>query len=129
MRRLFNDELGFVVSSELVLVLTIAVLGMVVGLTAVRDSMSQEMVDVSSAFGTVNQTFNVVGVSKNKSSGKAHAAATGFGFNDKADDCDCQGLTLTDVCGKPDSSNGAANEGNDGGNGGRGHTSKPGHHW
>ena len=99
-------------SAELVLVLTIAVLGMVVGLTAVRDSISQELVDLSDAFGAVNQTYNVVGISKAKSSGKAHAAVAGFGFNDKADDCDCQGLTITDVCGKQDSSNGAANEGN-----------------
>ncbi len=112
MRKLFNDEAGFVVSAELVLVLTIAVLGMVVGLTAVRDSISQELVDLSDAFGAVNQTFNVVGISKAKNSGKAHAAVGGFGFNDKVDECDCQGLTITDVCGKQDSSNGAANEGN-----------------
>ena len=35
--KLANDELGFIISAELVLVMTIAVLGMVVGLTAVRD--------------------------------------------------------------------------------------------
>ncbi len=112
MRRLFNDELGFVVSAELVLVLTIAVLGMVVGLTAVRDSISQELVDLSDAFGAVNQTFNVVGLSKSLCDDGNHARIGGFGFNDKVDNCDCQGLTITDVCGKQDSSNGAANEGN-----------------
>ncbi len=112
MKKFFNDESGFVVSSELVLVLTIAVLGMVVGLTAVRDSISQELVDLSDAFGAVNQTYNVSGVSKEKNRGKAHAAIAGFGFNDNADDCDCQGLTITDVCGKRDASTGAANEGN-----------------
>ncbi len=112
MRKLFNEDAGFVVSAELVLVMTIAVLGMVVGLTAVRDSMSQEMVDLSDAFGGVNQTHNVVGISKEKNRGKAHAAIVGFGFNDRADDCDCVGLTITDVCGKADASNGAPNEGN-----------------
>lgn len=112
MRKLFNDEAGFVVSAELVLVLTIAVLGMVVGLTAVRDSISQELVDLSTAFGAIDQTFNVVGISKAKLAGKAHAAVTGFGYNDNADDCDCKGLTITDVCGKIDPSTGAANEGN-----------------
>lgn len=112
MRRLLNDENGFVVSAELVLVLTIAVLGTVVGLTAVRDSLSQELVDISDAFGAVNQTFSVVGVSKAKNAGKAHAAVAGFGFSDNLDDCDCRGLTITDVCGKPDTSVGAANEGN-----------------
>lgn len=112
MRKFFNDEAGFVVSSELVLVLTIAVLGMVVGLTAVRDSISQELVDLSDAFGAVNQSYNVSGVSKAKNGGKAHAAVAGFGFNDNQDDCDCQGLTITDVCGKVDVSSGAPNEGN-----------------
>src|SRR4051812_46052804 len=90
MRKLFSDEAGFVVSAELVLVLTIGVLGRVVGLTAVRDSLSQELVDLSDAFGVVNQTFNVVGISKAKTAGKAHAAIGGFGFNDNADDCDCK---------------------------------------
>ena len=112
MRKLFNDEAGFVVSAELVLVFTIAVLGMVVGLTAVRDSISQELVDLSNAFGAVNQTFNVAGLSKAKLAGKAHAAVGGFGFNDNADDCDCKGLTITDVCGKNDVSTGAPNDGN-----------------
>jgi hypothetical protein len=112
MRKLFNDEAGFVVSAELVLVLTIAVLGMVVGLTAVRDSISQELIDLSDAFGAANQSFNVAGISKTKNTGKAHAGVAGFGFNDKLDECDCKGLTITDVCGKPDVSTGSADEGN-----------------
>ena len=112
MRKLFNDEAGFVVSAELVLVLTIAVLGMVVGLTAVRDSISQELVDLSDAFGAVNQTYNVNGLSKAKFGGGTHARIGGFGFNDNVDDCDCRGLMITDVCGKNDSSTGASNEGN-----------------
>lgn len=43
--KLAGDEAGFVITAELVLVLTIAVLAMVVGLTAVRDSITQEMND------------------------------------------------------------------------------------
>ena len=112
MRKLFNDEVGFVVSAELVLVLTIAVLGMVVGLTAVRDAVSNELVDLSDAFGAVNQTFTVTGISKAKLVLGSHASINGFGFNDDGDDCDCQGLTITDVCGKSDPSTGAANDGN-----------------
>ena len=112
MRKLLNDEVGFVITAELVLVLTIAVLAMVVGLAAVRDAVTQEMNDISAAFGAVSQSYNVVGVSKPKGSGKPHAGIAGFGYNDKGDDCDCQTIDLTDVCGKADSSNGAANEGN-----------------
>lgn len=112
MRKLFNDEAGFVVSAELVLVLTIAVLGMVVGLASVRDSISQELVDLSNAFGAADQSYNVVGLSKNVSAGVDHARVAGFGYNDDGDECDCNGLTITEVCGKNDPSTGAANEGN-----------------
>ena len=42
MRKLINDEAGFIISAEFVLVLTIAVLGMVVGLASMRDSLTGE---------------------------------------------------------------------------------------
>lgn len=113
MRKLFNDEAGFVVSAELVLVLTIAVLGMVVGLASVRDSLSSELIDLSTAFGAVDQTYSVVGVSKARGAGeKPHGVVFGFGFADDGDDCDCKAVTITEVCGKADPSGGAANEGN-----------------
>lgn len=112
MRKLMNDEAGFVISAELVLVLTIAVLGMVVGLTAVRDSITHELNDLAHAFGAVNQSYNVVGMEKAKSGGKPHASVAGFGFNDKSDDCDCKPITLVDVCGKDDPSYGVRNENN-----------------
>lgn len=108
MRKLFNDEAGFVVSAELVLVATIGVLAMVVGLTAVRDSITSELIDISNAFGAVSQSYHTNTISKLKGAGKAHAAIAGFGFNDNEDDCDCNAIRITDVCGKNDSSTGSA---------------------
>ena len=113
MRKLFNDEVGFVISAELVLVLTIAVLGMVVGLASVRDSINAELVDLSNAFGAIDQSYNVRGSLKDSNTNKPHAAVAGFGFRDRGDDCDCKPIEFIDVCGKPDSSNGAIHEGND----------------
>ncbi len=112
MRKLFNDEVGFVISAELVLVLTIAVLGMVVGLTSVRDSINAELVDLSNAFGAIDQSYSVRGSFKASNTDKAHAQVAGFGFNDRGDDCDCKPLEYIDICGKNDSSNGAVKEGN-----------------
>ncbi len=106
MRKLFNDEAGFVITAELVLVLTIAVLAMVVGLTAVRDAVTNEMNDLAHAFGAVSQTYNVVGLRKDKLEGKPHASIAGFGFQDHQDDCDCKVIRYVDVCGKQDSSSG-----------------------
>ena len=111
-RMLANDEAGFIISAELVLVLTIAVLGMVVGLAAVRDSVTHELNDLAHAFGSVNQSYNVSGLKKERCYGGFHAYVAGFGFNDKSDDCDCKPITFIDVSGKMDSSNGDANESN-----------------
>ena len=52
-----NDEAGFIVSAELVLVSTIAVLGLVVGLSEVSLNINNELEDVGSAFSCVNQDF------------------------------------------------------------------------
>ncbi|MFM9964401.1 MAG: hypothetical protein ACKV2Q_24630 [Planctomycetaceae bacterium] len=110
--KLVSDEQGFIISAELVLVLTIAVLGMVVGLTSVRDSVTNELNDVSNAFGAVNQSYNINGLAKKRAGGGTHAYVCGFGFNDKSDDCDCNPITYIEVSGKNDSSYGMPNEGN-----------------
>ena len=104
-KTLLRDEAGFVISAELVLVLTIGVLAMVVGLTAVRDSVTNELNDVSHAIGAVSQTYTVTGLEK-CAKGGVHASINGFGFNDDNDNCDCKVIELVDVCGKDDPSNG-----------------------
>ena len=60
---LYRDEAGFIVSAELVLVSTIAVLSMIVGLTEVAYAVNQELEDVASAFGSINQTYSFSGTS------------------------------------------------------------------
>ena len=52
-----NDNNGFVVSAELVLVGTITVLGMIVGLSELSFNVNQELEDVGSAVGAINQTY------------------------------------------------------------------------
>ena len=52
-----NDENGFVVSAELVLVGTILVLGMIVGLTELSYNVNEELEDLGSAIGAINQTY------------------------------------------------------------------------
>jgi hypothetical protein len=83
--RLWNDEAGFVVSSELVLVATILVIGMVVGLTTVRDQVVQELADVAGAISDVNQSYEYTAV-------RGHTSFTaGSDFIDKTDFCDRAG--------------------------------------
>ena len=106
LKKLYADEFGFVISAELVLVLTIAVLAMVVGLAAVRDAVTNELNDLSHAFGAVSQSYSVTGLKKARCWGKPHAKIAGFGFNDDADECDLKIIEYVDVCGKKDPSSG-----------------------
>jgi hypothetical protein len=53
-----NDENGFIVSAELVLVGTILVVGMIVGLTELSYGVNEELEDLGSAIGSINQTYH-----------------------------------------------------------------------
>lgn len=59
LRRLWNDEQGFVVSAELVLVASVAVLAMIVGLAAYRDAIIDELADGGRAVNALNQSYSV----------------------------------------------------------------------
>jgi len=77
-----NEEAGFIVSSELVLISTIAVLAMIVGLSEVAHGVNQELEDVGSAFGRINQSYYVAGAHGHK------ACTDGSSFHDQQDFCD-----------------------------------------
>ena len=83
--KLINDEAGFIVSAELILVATIAVLGVVVGLSEIAYGVNNELEDVSPAFGSVNQSFYVNGAHF-----EGKACTTGSRYEDDADTCDSQ---------------------------------------
>ncbi|MFO0902752.1 MAG: hypothetical protein U0939_07115 [Pirellulales bacterium] len=59
LQRLWRDERAFVVSSELILISTIAVIGLIVGLATYRDALVQELGDTGAAIGAVNQSYSV----------------------------------------------------------------------
>jgi Flp pilus assembly pilin Flp len=60
---LYRDDAGFIISAELVLIATILVIGLVVGLSSVSAGINSELNDVGSAFGSVNQSYSVSGLS------------------------------------------------------------------
>jgi Flp pilus assembly pilin Flp len=82
MKKLWNDEVGAIVSAEIVLVLTILVIGMITGLTSLRDGVIEELADVGQAIGNLNQSYVISGAT-------AHSSATaGSAFRDAPDFCD-----------------------------------------
>lgn len=80
------DESGFVISAELVLVLTVGVLSMIVGLHEVATAVNTELNDLSNAIGALNQSFAFCGFIG--SGGKNKSFVFGSRFNDTIDDCD-----------------------------------------
>jgi len=93
-----NDETGVIISAELVLVLTIAVLAMIVGLSEVAVAINTELNDLSNAFGALNQSFAFTGFQKFFP--KFISFVPGSCFIDFIDDCDWNS-SCDMVCGAP----------------------------
>jgi Flp pilus assembly pilin Flp len=85
LKRLWIDEAGAIVSAEIVLVSTILVLGMITGLTSLRDGVITELADVGAAIGSVSQAYSVGPVVSHS------AAVAGFAYADLPDFCDAAG--------------------------------------
>jgi Flp pilus assembly pilin Flp len=86
LRKFWSEETGAIVSAEIMLIATILVIGMIVGLKSVRDSVVTELADVAQAIANVNQSYSYSGVSGH------HAFTAGAAFTDRADFCDTEGL-------------------------------------
>lgn len=81
-KSLWNDEAGFVISAELALVSTLCVLGLVVGLSSVRDAVNCELTDLSTAICSLDQSYYYTGFHSRKWPGccttKAWTAGSAF---------------------------------------------------
>jgi len=87
---LWNDELGVIISAELVLVLTVAVLAMIVGLSEVAVAVNTELNDVSNAVGALDQSYQYSGfkAAGKHGWGKTKSRVAGSEYSDRVDDCD-----------------------------------------
>ncbi len=82
LKNLWQDDAGFVVSSELVLIATILVIGIITGQAALRDAVVGELADVGAAIGDVNQSFSFGAIT-------GHCSSTaGSIFTDLSDFCE-----------------------------------------
>ncbi|NHN37227.1 hypothetical protein G8764_07995 [Pseudomaricurvus alcaniphilus] len=72
---------GFVMTSELVLLTTVMVIGMTVGLVTMRDAVTAEMEDVAEAIGSLNQSYSFDGLRN----AELTAEVTGSSFEDAID--------------------------------------------
>ncbi len=97
LRQFWMDDAGAVISAELVLVLTIAVLAMIVGLSEVAVAVNTELNDISNAIGALGQSYSFTGFKANDGGAKSKSSYAGTTWADDADDCDTNG-TCELVC-------------------------------
>ena len=102
-QKLMRDESGVIISAELALVLTIAVLAMVVGLSEVAVAVNTELNDISNAIGALDQSYCFTGFSSTKLKGGQGSLKNcyfGSRWDDAHDDCDAND-SCDLVCGAP----------------------------
>jgi Flp pilus assembly pilin Flp len=91
-----HDDSGFIVSAELILIATIAVLGLIVGLSQVQNAVVAELNDVGHAIGALNQSYYFSGFHAYKWGGWTKSFFRGSAWFDFADACDGWGCMI--VC-------------------------------
>lgn len=80
--RLWKDEAGAILSAELVLLMTITVIGLIVGMRALAGAVNAELADLGSAIGRIDQSFSYGGATY------CCATTVGSAFTDAIDTCD-----------------------------------------
>ncbi|MCC7420438.1 MAG: hypothetical protein IT428_09165 [Planctomycetaceae bacterium] len=87
LKTLWLDEAGAILSAELVLIMTLLVIGMIVGLSELQDAVVNELNDVGEAIGALNQSFFFHGQS-GVFNGQVKSFTRGSFFVDRTDNCD-----------------------------------------
>ncbi len=83
--RIWQDETGFVISSELIFIMTIVVIGLLTGLVTVRDQVVLELADIADAVSEVDQSFSFAAITASVGS------VAGSTFIDAPDFCEQPG--------------------------------------
>jgi len=89
LKNFWNDEAGFIVSAELILVSTILVIGLIVGLIEVQAAIIHELNDVGEAIGSLNQSYSFPGTLTTKGPHSVATAGSIYGDRSDVECCDC----------------------------------------
>ena len=87
-KKIWNDEAGFVVSIELTLIATLAAIGLIAGMVAVRDGVVSELSDVAGATQDINQSYSLNGITGPSSFTAGFDFIDALDYADDADDID-----------------------------------------
>jgi hypothetical protein len=99
LKAMWNDENGAIVSIEMIIIITVAVISLIVGWTEVAVAINTELDDISGAVGHLDQSYSFtnMGAPKGATVG-GKSSVPGSTFVDNADECDdCDGSS-TLIC-------------------------------
>ncbi len=94
-----RSEDGFLLSSEALLIGTIAVLGLLVGLVSVRDGVVNELGDFGQAIGLLNQSYSYTGVTDTNATTQGGLLADTTDSSDAENGTNAGGISLTTLAG------------------------------
>lgn len=92
LKALWSDESGAIVSTEIVLVITILGIGMVVGLTTLRNDVVTELADTAQAISNIDQGYSYAGVTGHES------LSAGSSYVDADDFCETDAGGTNEQC-------------------------------
>ena len=84
LKKFIQDEAGFIVSTELILITVILVIGLIVGQATLRDQVVTEIADTADAVSSLDQTYTFAEIEI----AAINASVAGSAFADAADFCD-----------------------------------------
>ena len=76
-QQFLRDESGLVITAELIMIITVAVISLSAGWGAVASMLAEELEDVANSVGSLDQSFSYSGLSAGE-----HATCSGGGFTD-----------------------------------------------
>ncbi len=82
MKTFWNDQTGFAFTTEMIVVLTLVIVGVIVAFTALREAIVTEMADAGASLSRLNQSYVINGLT-----GHSGSCAGSF-FTDLDDYCD-----------------------------------------
>jgi hypothetical protein len=99
--KLWSEESGLILSAELIIIVTVVVLGLVVGLSQLQFAVVSELQDAAAAIASLNQSFGFTGFRGCFNHGTRASFTAGSTFIDVFDNCIGTSGTALDIVGGP----------------------------
>ena len=107
LKRLWRDQSGVIISTELILVSAVLGIGILVGIVSLRNQIVQEFGDVSGAIGHLDQSYSYVGDGDSETdecfvAGSSYKDETDIGDEDDEAGKEPAGISIGDVSPEPE---------------------------